>query len=136
MTITDYLTTFKLTNEREKRVLINLLEGNDRIINNITDKVSNLYESTKQVYNRIPAIVRAGAFVGLGVLGTLGYQKINASTSDHPKTDQKIWVSYHENNSGDAKDVPFDWAGFVTLEQYENLRSTRYIDIKDVEFRR
>ena len=121
MDIKNYLTAFELTSERERK-----------IFRNIAHELSNLYDSTKQLYNRTPAIVRAGALIGLGVLGTLAYQK----ATELAEPEQKVWISYHHGGTGDAKDRPYDYSGFVTKEGFEMIQANRYIKINDVEFGR
>ena len=121
MTLTDYLTTFTWINEREKRLL-----------GNISQEISNLYDSAKQLYNRTPMILKAGALIGVGVLGTLAYQK----AAEPAKSEKNVWVSYHHGGSGDAKDMPYDYSGYVTTENFERIQADRFIKINDVEFGR
>ena len=85
MSIKNYLTAFEITSERERKIL-----------RNIAHELSNLYDSTKQLYNRTPAIVRAGALIGLGVSGTLAYQK----ATELAEPEQKVWISYHHPGTG------------------------------------
>lgn len=119
MSLRNYLTTFELTSERERK-----------LFRNIDSELSNLYDSARQFYNRTPAIVRAGVLVGLGVLGTLAFQEAR----ERAEAEQKVWISYHHGGTGDAKDKPYDYRGFVTADGFERIQKNRYIEIKDVEF--
>ena len=112
-----YLTTFKLTNEREEKA-----------IGEVLDSLSSLCDTTRELYNRTPTLVKATALVGLGILGTVAYQKVRQSAEPA----QKIWVSYYHGGTGDAKDRPYDWRGFVNAKEFERINANEYIEIKNV----
>ncbi len=121
MSLKNHLTTFELTSERERK-----------LFGDIADGLSNLYGSTKQLYHRTPAIIRAGALVGLGVLGTVAYQDYR----ERAEAERKVWVDYHCDGYGDAKDRPYDFRGLVTKRVYESIRNDRYIHINFVDLER
>lgn len=117
----DYLTAFEWTSERERK----LFRG-------IADSLSGMYDSTRQLYHRTPAIVRAGALVGLGITGTLAFQKVR----ERAEAERKVWVEYYHGGTGDAKDRPYEYRGFVTKRAYESIREDRYIQINFVDLER
>lgn len=119
MDIKNYLTTFEWTNDRERK-----------FFRDITNKLSGLYGSAKQLYDRTPRIVRAGAFVGLGIVGTLAYQE----TKERAEAEQKVFIDYHHRGTGDSKDRPYDFRGFVTRREWESIRNDPYIYVNDVDF--
>lgn len=121
MTLKNYLTTFELASERERKLFRDIVSG-----------LSSLSDSTQQLYHRTPATVRAGVLVGLGVLGTLAFQEAR----ERAEAERKVWISYHCDGYGDAKDRPYDYRGFVTMREYESIRDDRYIKIEHVDFGR
>lgn len=121
MSLKNYLTTFELTSEREQK-----------LCRNIADGLLGMYDSTKQLYHRTPAIVRAGALVGLGVLGTLAYQ----GHRERVEANKKVWVDYYHGGTEDSKDRPYEFMGFVAKRAYESIRENKHIYINFVDLER
>lgn len=121
MSLKNYLTTFELTSERERK-----------LFRDVGSELSGLYDSVKQLYQKTPAVVRAGALVGLGVLGTVAYQEVR----ERAEAERKVWIEYHHGGTGDSKDRPYEYRGFVTRREWESIREDRYIKVNYIDLGR
>ncbi|HLC91064.1 MAG TPA: hypothetical protein VJI15_04810 [Candidatus Nanoarchaeia archaeon] len=121
--IIDYLTTFELTNDRERaffRTIASLLASAGR---SVVDGSVNLYQKT-------PATVKAGIVASAVTAGAiLGYQALTQTTSDRAKSEgTTICINYSVERAPHAS--PLDVSDCVTPERLAELYQDPYVTIR------
>src|SRR3989344_5055635 len=120
--IIDYLTTFELTNDRERAVF-------RTIASPVVSAGRSVIDGGVEIYRKTPATVKAGIVASvLTAAVVLGYQAVTQNKGTPTKSDDRtICIQYSVERAPHAS--PLDVSACVTPEKLAELYQDEYVTI-------